>query len=410
MQLLVFFFFLMLFMPQVFQGPRAALLLLVLIVTFRNNIKVSLNSEVRTMWLLTYIVAIYAFLIGAIRGNVGLLPCTPFYIVWPLLFLYFIIRCNTIIEISILLKTIIFGGLIVAIFNFILIVNAYMLNIGILNSIGEVLLCRFNIQDGFSEYFSPSGNHLAYFVYFFVALLLLNPKYLRIEKKYLYLGILISIIDILLTNRRALWLVIFLLPVIIILTFCQLPYHKKELFRVGAVFMLSGIVVAVILLNFLNMEYVTNELMSSFDFSGAAESNLERTLQGKSLWNDFIERPILGGGIGMVSAYIRTPEGPWAYEMTYNYTLAMVGIVGFFIYTIATGWIFIRSIKLSKKNIGIASLLIPQIMGLAAVLIISASNPYIGTFDFVWAIYLPVATINAIWNEQRKAKACIRVS
>ena len=102
-------------MPQVFQGPRAVLLLLVLLTTFKKNIPLYLNKEVKFYWAITYLVAIYAFVIGGIRGNVGLLPCTPFYLIWPILFLYFIIRCNTIDKISILLRTIIYGGLIVAV-------------------------------------------------------------------------------------------------------------------------------------------------------------------------------------------------------------------------------------------------------------------------------------------------------
>lgn len=410
MQLLVLFFFLMLFMPTAFQGPRAVLLLFVLIVTFRNNIRVYLNKEVRAMWLLTYFVACYAFVIGAIRGNVGLLPCTPFYMVWPILFLYFIIRCNTTDKIKNLLRTIVYGGLVVAVFNFVLIVNAFILHIGVLNAIGDALLCNFNIQEGFAEYFSPSAHHLAYVIFFCVSLLLLNPQILGIKNKYLFLCIAVSVIDILLSNRRALWLVVLMLPFILVAILSRLPYHKKKLAKVGAITVLAGILVFGIMYYFLDLEYVINEFGSSFDFSGDDGSNLERTLQGRSLWKDFLARPILGGGIGLVSEYVRTPEGPWAYEMTYNYTLAMVGAVGFIIYSLATVWIYIKSINLSKKSIDNTSLLIPQIMGLAAVLIISASNPYIATFDFVWAIYLPVATINAIWNEQRKTKTSLCIS
>ena len=410
MQLLVSFFFLMLFMPMVFQGPRAILLFVILLVSFRTNIKVYLYKEARIYWLLTYFVAIYAFVIGVFRNNVGLLPCTPFYLIWPLIFLYFIIRYNTTNRISVLLRTIIYGGMIVAFFNFILIINAFMLHIGFLSELGDVLLCKFNIVEGFAEYFSPSANHLAYVIYFCVSLLLLKPQVLKVKNKHLYLCIAISVIDILLSNRRALWLVIVMLPFILVTMLSFLPYHKKIIVKVGSITVFAGIFVLGVMYYFLDFEYIIHEFGTSFDFSGEDESNLERTLQGRSLWDDFLARPIFGGGLGLVSGYIRTPEGPWAYELTYNYTLAMVGIVGFFIYTIATSWIYFRSIKLSKLKIEYASLLIPQIMGLVAVLIISASNPYIVTFDFVWAIYLPVATINAICYEQRKAKASLCVS
>ena len=409
MQLLVLFFFLMLFMPTAFQGPRAIILLLLIISTIGKRKPLFLNSEVKFYWGITFFVALYSLLIGAARGNVGLIPCTPFYIIWPVIFLYFIAKCSSLDTIKILLRTIVYGGFIVAGFNFLLIVNAFVLHIGILNIIGEALGCNFNIVEGFAEYFSPSGNHLPYIVYFCVSLLMLKPEELGVRKKYLYICIALCIIDILLSNRRAMWLVVVMLPFVLLAILSFLPYHKRIIFKVGFITILGGGLIFGAVYYLLDMDYIIQEFLTSFDVSGDDDSNYERVLQGKSLWNDFLASPIFGGGIGHVSSYVRTPDGPWAYEMTYNYTLAMVGIVGSFIYAIATSWIFIRSIQLSKKNIEYASLLIPQIMGLAAVLIISASNPYIVTFDYVWAIYLPVATINAIRNEQRKAKASLGV-
>lgn len=397
-------------MPQVYQGPRAIILLLLLLTTFQPIIKVHLNKDVRFFWMATYCVAVYAFIIGALRGNAGVIPCSPFYLVWPVLFLYFIIRCNTLDRIKYLLRIVIYGGLTVAVFNFILIVNAFVLHIGILNSIGDALSCMFNIEEGFAEYFSPSGNHLPYILYFCVSLLLLKPETLSVPRKHLYICIAVSVIDILLSNRRAMWLVVAMLPVILISVMALLPYHKKSILKVSIITIVTGILVFGIMYYFLDLDYVIREFVSSFDFSGAEGSNLERTLQGKSLWKDFKERPILGSGLGHVSAYIRTPEAPWGYELTYNYSLAAVGFVGFSVYTLATTWIYLKSIRLSQKNIEYASLLIPQILGLFALLVISFSNPYICTFDFVWTIYLPVATINAIWNEQRKAKANLCIS
>lgn len=410
MQLLVLFFFLMLFMPQVYQGPRAILLLLVLLTTFKNKMPVHLSKEVIFYWSLSYFVAIYGFVIGLIKGNPGVFPSASFYLVWPILFLYFFIKCNQTSKIETLLKTIIYGGMIVAVFNLLLIVNAFVLHIGLLDSLGEELGCMFNIQDGFAEYFSPSGNHLVYILYFSVSLLFLAPKALGIKKKILYPCIFLCLIDILLSNRRAMWLLLGLLPFMLIIILSMLPYHKKLIVKVGAITVILSFVIGGVLFSFLDIEYVTNELLSSFDFSGENDSNLERILQGKSLWNDFLTSPIFGSGMGYVSNYIRSPRAPWVYELTYNYILAAYGIFGFILYTFSTGWIFIKSIKLSQKSKQYARYLLPQIMGLEALLFMSASNPYIVTFDFVWAIYLPVTTINAIWYERKKSKANISLS
>lgn len=404
MSLLVLFFFLMLFMPTIYQGPRALLLIVILLVTFRTDKKLYINKDIRLFWMLTYFVAVYALLIGIFRGNPGTISCIPFFLIWPILYLYFIIRCDRITIIKTLLKTITFGGLIVASLNILLIANAYMLHINFLNLVGDALKCEFNIQEGFAEYFSPSGNHLPYLIYFCTTLLFLKPKTIDVKKKYLLVTIGLSIIDIALSNRRAMWLVILILPLILFAFFSFLKKQKKILLKIGVITFASGLMIFTLLINFLDFDYVYSEVLSSFDFSGDESSNLERVIQGKSLWEDFLKRPLLGSGLGHVSHYVRNMETPWTYELTYNYTLASVGLFGFIIYAISTCWICIKAVSVAKKSSEYATMLIPQIMGLISLLIISISNPYLVKFDFVWAIFLPLATINAIYNEKRREK------
>ena len=45
--------------------------------------------------------------------------------------------------------------------------------------------------------------------------------------------------------------------------------------------------------------------------------------------------------------------------------------------------------------------LLPKLVGMSSFLIASASNPYLRTFDYMWAIFLPIAFIN-FWLLNRR--------
>ena len=370
--------------------------------TFRPNIRLYINKDIFTIWVITFSVSLFAFILGVYRGNAGAIPYVGLYLAWPALFLYFMLRCNSINTVIILLRTIVYGGLIVSLFNLLMIINSFMLHISILERFGDILKCSFNINEGFAEYFSPSGNHLPYIIYFCLSLLFLDSKVINIKKRYLVICIIIGIIDILASNRRAMWLVIMILPFVIMFFLSLLPYHKRIIVKILGLGIVAATFVTFIILTFLNIEYIQNEFFTSFESDNS--SNIERVLQAKSLFADFLERPLLGSGLGHVSSYIRTPHAPWSYELTFNYNLTELGIIGFSIYGFAILWTYIKSIVLSNKSIIYASMLIPQIMGLLSLMMISITNPYIATFDFVWTIFLPIITINTLWKEKQNEK------
>ena len=57
-----------------------------------------------------------------------------------------------------------------------------------------------------------------------------------------------------------------------------------------------------------------------------------------------------------------------------------------------------------RKKHSAVGLLAPQLVALLCLLIINASNPYLGKFDYLWTIFLPIASINAISLNSRLIK------
>lgn len=405
MAFLRLFFILMLLLPTAYQAPRGALLLLIVLFSFSYKKKLFIHKEVGGWWILTFAVSLLSIIYSVAIGNPGALANVTVFLVWPTLYLYFMMRCHSLDVLIALLKTLVYCGLFLGVFNFIMLFNEFIFHIGFLSSIGEVLNYNYNvgITEGFVEYNTPSQSLLPYVMYFSATLLLLNPDILGVKKKYIIFSSIFAIIDILLSNRRAMWITIGLLPALLFVMFRTLPEGKKVTSKILIISIAALLVLTVTVYYMLDVEYLINEISSISDFSGD-ESNYERTMQFRSLTRDFLDKPLFGCGIGYASSYVRTPEHPWEYEMVYNYLLSCVGIVGFTIYLLSVCWIYIKSYFKARVNILYKNILYPQLAGLFAFIVINATNPYLLKFDFLWILFLPIVSLNMILISSKKCK------
>ena len=70
-------------------------------------------------------------------------------------------------------------------------------------------------------------------------------------------------------------------------------------------------------------------------------------------------------------------------------------------YAGAVSWIFIKGTALSWRNREFAALFVPLSAALSGFLIMTMTNPYLGKFDYLWTIFLPVAAINAYRTQKQ---------
>ncbi|RKS99993.1 hypothetical protein [Flavobacterium sp. 123] len=396
------FFFLMLILPASFQMPRGILLLLILFFIIKSN-TFSLFRYDRTLLVIGLINIFFSFIFtlnGIVRSTPGAIAVSTVYLIWPVLYLYFIGLSDSKSNLVSILNTIIYGGL---------------------GSVGLILVFIYNNFFGFPldiTYLTKSQDfgifwgggavelnsmNLATVLYtfIFVLTLLLMPTELNHfskKKNLIRFTLLVSLALIFISARRAFWLVCAISPFIILLLL-KIAGVNLRLKR----FIIPCLVFCSVVFTFvgylaLDNDKLFSEFNSSFEFDNpAAESNYLRKEQFDALISGWEDNWLIGAGLGAhAQGSTRDDKAPWAYELSYIALLFHTGIVGILVYGSSIFWIIYESIIICRKNKYYVSFLLPQITGLICFLLVNASNPYLGKFDYLWTIFLPLATINAI--------------
>jgi hypothetical protein len=217
----------------------------------------------------------------------------------------------------------------------------------------------------------------------------------RSGKIHIYLLVLLMITAAFLANRRALLLTAILGPVIAFLLTVNSKQSKGKLKtrRVWIVLLTIALVVWILLAMDTSIyEYYIDLILSAFDFT-SDDSNLARVSQFHSLLEGISEAPLWGHGAGAVAGIVRSDGTPWAYELTYVAFVFQYGIICFLIY--AFGIVFLCWQLISSiREKGRSSFEFYLLSGFIAFMLANASNPYLGSFDSMWALFIPYAVVN----------------
>lgn len=200
----------------------------------------------------------------------------------------------------------------------------------------------------------------------------------------------LGLINVFTSDRRA----IILFPTLVSLLYVFFFYKGKDIKRFLIYFLiivLSLIVVLAILSNLLGID-LAERFSKAFELiTYDDDSDDVRVKQFKALMDKFLESPLLGNGLGAYAeSYIRDPEIPYAYELTYIASLMKYGLFGF---TLIYGGYIVTLIKICRKNIGDIRLH-AIIGGVISLLLVSVTNPYINVS------LLLLLTIVFVWNKK----------
>lgn len=396
------FFFLMLILPASFQMPRGILLLLILVFVIKSNTSSSFRYD-KTLLVIGLINVFFSFIFilnGIVRSAPGAIAVSTVYIIWPILYLYFIGLSDKKLNLLPILNTIIYGGLGSAVLILIFIFNNFW---GFPIDITYLVKSQdFGIfwGDGAVEMNSMNLATVLYTFVFVLTLLLMPSKlnHFKIKNNFLRLTLLVSLALLFISSRRAFWVVCALSPLIIfsLLKLSGINLNLKRFILPGGIFFS----ILFIFVGFLALDNdnLVSELSSSFEFDNPeAESNYLRKEQYDALMSGWADDKLFGAGLGAsAKGSIRDKNSPWAYELSYIALLFQTGIIGIFIYASSVFWIIIEAVKICNRNNSYVVYLIPQIAAMICFLLANASNPYLAKFDYLWTIFLPLATINAI--------------
>lgn len=398
LKLTLAFFFLMLVIPTTFRLERGALLAVltlgVAVAMLRNRWAIS-----KTVFLWTLVMATAGLMFmwhGAVLGAPGALRLGTVHFVWPVLYMLFIGLLEEPGTLVYFQKTIVLAALVAALMGLTLVVGSL---VGYGPMVSNFLASQEGIvafYDGFVRYRLTNIPTLIYGAGFFLAYLslpLAQRSNWRGWSWILWVTLLPMLVAIILSGRRAAWLVVLLMPAIIL----GLMLASRQPIRARPWVMLLVIAVGLFLgireYFDLEMSSLIREFWNAFDFS-AEQSASVRVQQGDALIQGWIEKPIIGHGLGAGAGVVRAIEEPWAYELVYAALLFQAGLIGVVLYAVGIAWVFIAGTRIVRQIPESASIMLPLLAGLAGFLIANATNPYLSKFDYLWALFLPVAAIN----------------
>lgn len=408
------FAFLILFsvvFPVTLQFQKAVFLFLIILILvvyiFFNRGKLYLKREVLIFSLFYSTFGLAWSLYGEINSNPGAMSVSTVMVVYPLLFTALVVSWQN--------KHI---HNIQGFFVFISFVLSVSLLLYLLSGSGLISSSYYEFMQGLYEeksvfdqgenyllFTHPSVSSLLFFIPFIMVLAFLR------EKNYLHLFVLflLMLILIIMTGRRAFFVSFSFALVFFFFVYCFFYKSKVNAISNNKLYFFSFVAFAFIIYIFLNFEnfnfnfnvYVDG-LLSIFDFSSDA-SNLERRNQFFSLIEGISKNPFFGSGAGAAADYSRSSDQPWAYELSYIALIFHYGIMGFILYTLGVLYIFLRMLQVirdKKASNELRVFAFAFLCGFVSFLVANSTNPYLGKFDYMWVIFVPVAIINSYLFER----------
>jgi hypothetical protein len=406
-------FFLLLFAPTDYQPGKAALTVIVvasiLIDAFLQK-RMTLHPYVTLITVVYSVIGMVFVSIGIIRGNPGALPSVTVYVIWPLLYLIFVMGSARLDVLAGLVRVLAIGAMAISLYTLTYVLHeAHVLpsflyfNLDLGQEIG--------FYEGQIKYDLKSISSLLFLVPFLLSALLVWPAELRpqISRRWLWIAFVICVIPVILSGRKALWVIILVAPLFTLMLRYFQPPSTRATNRLLMRNALIGIATAMILLmlyltrlyNF-NFADMASRFAEAFDFKGGTTDDVVlRREQYNAMISAWSSTPLLGTGLGAAAKYSRSIEMPWAYELSYVALLYHTGIVGLMVYASGVVWIYAIAIRIIRTGCRLGQFLLPVMVGTTGFLISNASNPYLEKYDYIWVLFLPIAFINT-WLLSRR--------
>jgi len=400
-------FFLMLVCPTEVKYRNIKAVLLILLVNvilikwfFKPNTKITLSPRIFRGLLFYIIIGLFFMLIGSMKNAPGALRVSTVYVLWPIVYILILSEINNeriIVGIFNVLKSasifIGLSGLYIFLHYIGIIPSSMYFNIF---SMQSVSIWKGSISINFKAI-----NSLFFILPFLIARLLIwsDDRKIRIKRILIWFALILTTVLVLVSNRNTLIVVSILSIFITYFFYTFLSSKKKKIISFYKKFIIVSILLIVIIFtlfynfNQFSFNSTVNRFLEKFCFD-KYEGLYIRKVQYDFLMKGFANNPIFGAGLGNKVDYVRSEKHTWAYELSYVALLYQVGIIGVIIYSYVIIWIYLMGLRIIREDKWLGMYMLPTLVGMSCFLIANATNPYLGTFDHMWVIFLPISIIN----------------
>jgi hypothetical protein len=355
-----------------------------------GKVKVVVHQRLGWFYLwISIIGAAWSFL-GMVRAEnylQGSFEAFRLYVVWSGAFavLYLMLRARA--SLRIMHMSMVLAGILIPVINLLGLYDQ-LSGLGLISdAIREELGMEIGFGYGYAQY--SSANIL---ILFLIAPYLLALQFRSDAGKsnsiWTKIALLLSLTLVVLSGRRALWLVVAFTPITILLL-SRIAGGFGQLRIGGKRFLLAWMFATVVGFGMLFILPQSSEDVASLSrIKEAFSSEDERAIQKPYLIEGFNRSPIFGSGFGASAGYQRNDERPWTYELTYYQMLFNLGLVGMAALLMLFGFYVIRTIQIFRQFNNQAAVPFALLVGYFSLFIGAYSNPYFGGFDSLFFVGL----------------------
>lgn len=270
----------------------------------------------------------------------------------------------------------------------------YVFGLGWLNQgIVEEMFLQVGVGDGYVQMNNINIGMLAFIVPYLLSRVLIENVG---SNRLLHIGLFVAFTAALLASRRMVLLLALLTP-IITYGVCIVGEASNNIIR-KRIILFYLILTVIVVIGYLMVSLLSPAMLDGFMerlleiFRKDPDS--ERQLQYVALLEGFTNHYIFGSGFGGLTDVVRSDERPWTYELTYSRLLFNSGLIGvalLSLFFISYFIIIMRKLRVSKHK----KVYVPLLVGFVSILIASASNPYLSSFDFLFSLSIIPLILNS---------------
>ncbi|MGM0452721.1 MAG: hypothetical protein ACQERN_06110 [Thermodesulfobacteriota bacterium] len=392
------------------------LLFAVLSILFHGRAQIS--KEVLALAGFFIVIASVFSFYGVLRGAPGALDKFRLYAVWPAVYIVLFSIMTRLGHLRLVLVTLVVATIAVSGYGILYVLTSLPIlpDSWFIDFQGQsaIQTAAIGFHKGYIEYRLLSITGMPFLIPFTLAALVTWPKAVSpVPRSMLWVALALSVVAMIFTARRALFLVVAFAPVMIFIfqlflagSYAAVVRRNRRYAIVLALLLLPVAVGSINTFYDIDIGAMVQDVGAAFD-PGQDRGARVRSKQIESFVREIAERPFFGSGLGASIADIsRNPDKRQStYELMYFTFVFHVGIVGFLLYSAGIAWLYLRAIEIFRSEGQLGVLSLPVFVGCACFLIANATNPYLASFEFMWTLFLPVGIVNLYLLQARDEKA-----
>ncbi|MDC6449536.1 hypothetical protein PQY67_05060 [Pseudomonadales bacterium] len=397
-------FILMFVIPQAYFWMKLPFLGVALLYTLVNlssgRFKIYSSTPLR-YYILIAILTVIWLLIGAINGNhqKALYDGFRLYVSYNAIFFLLIVFLTNTNFYRNVLPIAMLGALFIGVLAIYTVIDVVLNLNSIPESIRSTMYMQVGLHSGHTRINNVNIGMYTFLLPFLLSYCILDE---RKKPKLIYLVLVISVVGVVLASRRIVVYLMVMVPFFCISfdIFITSALRSRLLFRVIKIY---------VYLLFLSMFIAAiANYFSLFDIEGFAGRIFEvlikdeespRQTQLAALLQGFYNAPLFGTGFGGIASVVRSEFG-WNYELLYPKLLFHSGLVGTISLFSVIGYYTIKVTKSCGRDKTNYSINVALIIGFISMLIASATNPYLNSFDFLFGLGVPPLVAELLKRER----------